>query len=676
LSRLIYLDRSVHEIADFLSAHPPFDAMDAADLDRVQAATEIEFHLAGAVIISSGAAALEHLWVVRSGAVEVVLDGRVLDLLGPGELFGHGSMLSGLPAGFTARAAEDTLCYRIRADVAAPLLARPAGVRYVARSLLQVVGPAAGEPPADSASRPVAELVGSPLVVCSPGTSIREAARRMADARATSVVVDLGDGRLGILTDRDLRARVVAAGRDTDDPVSTAMSAPAYTVGADRPGGEALLDMLDRGIRHLPVVSPTGAVVGVLEDSDLVAAVTRGSFALRAAVARAASPEEVAAAAARLWPAVLELHAARVPAGEIAAIHSVVVDAVCRRLLELAVAEGDVPAVPFAWFALGSVARREAVPSSDVDSALIWYDEPAEAAPAGRGPGAGTASVGAGAAPAGRAPGGGTASVGTGAAGRAPSRAPGALPPDGDDDRDPAPALRALAARVVDGMEASGFPSDPRGAVASRPLFSRSASDWRAAARSWLEEPSQEKALVLVSLAGDGRPVWGIRTGLSVPDAFQDARRHPDLLRLLARFALSFRPPTGFLRDFVVEHSGQHRGRLDIKHGGVVPIVDLARWAGMVAGVTSGSTRARLQAAAGAGTLPSGDAGLLAEAFDLIAGVRLDHQVEQLRAGRAPDDFIHPGTLGPVMRASLKEAFRTVASVQRRIANELQLGLR
>jgi len=542
----------------------------------------------------------------------------VLDLLGPGELFGHASMLSGLPTGFMARVAEDALCYRIRAEVAAPLLARPAGVRYVARSLLQIIGRGAADPPADTASRPVGELMRTPLVVCTPDTPIREAAQRMAEARATAVVVDLGERALGILTDRDLRTRVIAAGRDTRDPVATAMSAPAYTVPADRPGGEALLDMLDRGIRHLPVLSPTGSVLGVLEDADLVSAVTRTSFQLRAAVARATTREALAAAAARLRPATIELHAARVPAGEVAAIRSVVMDAVCRRLFELAVAEGEVPPVPFAWLALGSVARREAVPSSDVDSALIWYA----------------------------------------------------------DDGDPGPALRALAGRVVDGLAACGFAPDPNGAVASRPLFARSAADWRAAARSWLDEPSQDKALVLVSLAIDGRPVWGVHTGLSVPDAFADARRHPQLLRLLARFALSFRPPTGFLRDFVVEHSGEHRGRLDLKHGGIVPIADLARWAGMAAGVTSGSTRARLRAAADAGTLAAEDAATLAEAFELISGVRLAHQVEQLRAGEEPDDFLQPGTLTPVARASLKQAFRTVATVQRRIANELELGLR
>ena len=100
------------------------------------------------------------------------------------------------------------------------------------------------------------------------------------------------------MTDRDLRSRVVAAGVDADAPVSQVMSAPAYTVTADRTGSEVLLDMLDRGIRHFPVVSPTGACVGVVEDSDLVAVATRSSFYLRPAIARAGTVAEVAAAGA------------------------------------------------------------------------------------------------------------------------------------------------------------------------------------------------------------------------------------------------------------------------------------------------------------------------------------------------------------------------------------------
>ena len=422
------------------------------------------------------------------------------------------------------------------------------------------------------------------------------------------------------MTDRDLRSRVVAERWTRARPVSRVMSAPAFTVAADRSGGEVLLDMLDRGIRHVPVLSATGQVIGVVEDSDLVAVATRSSFHLRAAIARATTLDELVAAAAGLMPTVIALHDARVAATDVSAIHSVVADALTRRLLELTIADLGAPPVPFAWIALGSLARREAVPSSDVDSALVWYSD--------------------------------------------------------DDDPGPRPALLAIAQRVMDGLEACGLRADPKGAVASKPLFARSHRAWQDAARSWLENPTQEKALILVSLVVDGRPVWGIRTGPPVPDAFRDARRNPDLLRLLARFALSHRPPTGFLRGLVVEDSGEHRGRLDLKHGGMVPIADLARWAGLAAGVTSASTPARLRAAAQAGTLDAGDARMLEEAYALIHGLRLAHQVDQLRAGEEPDDFLDPAALSPLTRNSLKEAFRGVAGVQRRIGAEMRIGAR
>ena len=319
---------------------------------------------------------MEHLRVVRSGAVEIVHDGRILDLLGEGELFGHASMLSGLPTGFEARAAEDTLCYRIGADVARELLTAPAGLRFVARSLLEAgadIAAAELEPAPDPAHQPVSALIRGAPVICAPDTPIREAAQSMTAAPTTSVIVDVGDGSLGILTDHDLRTRVVAAGLSVDAPVSAAMSAPAYTCRPDRLGGEVLLEMLDRGFRHFPVVSGAGEVLGVVTDLDIVAAQTRSSFFLRQRIARARSVHDLVAAAGDLRPSVIAMHDARVAAANIMAVYAVVVDALTRRLLELIVAETGGSAAPFAWLSLGSQARRETAPSADVDSAIAWF---------------------------------------------------------------------------------------------------------------------------------------------------------------------------------------------------------------------------------------------------------------------------------------------------------------
>ena len=576
----------MEDITGFLGSRPPFDAVGAGELARVAAVTEVEEFPAGKTIFSQGTGPVGYLRIVRAGSVEIIYDGQVLDLLGPGELFGHASMLSGLPTGFEARAAEDTLCYRIPADVIGPLLARPDFLRFIARS---IVGGRTGSgervPPADPVQRPVETLIRTPPLVCSPDEPIREAAKRMTADRASAILVRSG-GALGIVTDHDLRSRVVAAGVSPDTPVSAIMSAPAYTVGAGSLVGDVLLDMLERGVHHVPVLSAAGEVLGVVDGGDLVAAEARGPFLLRRAIDLATSAADLAAASAGLDPMIIALHDARVAAEHVAAIRCVVLDALTRRLIEFAVAEAGEPPAPFTWFALGSLARRETVPSSDVDSALAWQDS--------------------------------------------------------GDGRAAGDYLARVARAVDGGLRACGLQPDEHGASASNPLFARPLSSWRAAARDLSEDPTREKALILVSVISDSRPLWGCGprrrrgpggAGVSVADTLWQARGHPDLLRLLARFALQFRPPTGFLRDFVVEHSGERRGQLDIKHGGMIPIVDLARWAGMAAGVASCSTVDRLRAAEAAGTLDSPDARTLIEAFGFIFSLRLDHQVEQLRRG-------------------------------------------
>jgi CBS domain-containing protein len=367
------------DVVDFLRAHPPFDALEAADLERVATATEIEFFLAGSMIFSQSTQPLGHLRVVRTGPVEIVLAEQVLDPLGADELFGQASMLSGLPPGFAARAHEDTLCYRIPEGVARAVLARPESVGFLARSLLAMrLAPPAlaatrGSPP-DPANTPVAELIRDPPALCGPETTVREAAARMAAAGATSIVIERGDS-LGVLTDRDLRSRVVASGLPYDAPVSSAMSAPAYTVEPDRLGGDVLLEMLDRGIRHFPVSGPHREVLGVVEATDLLAVEALSSFHLRRAIAAAERVGDLALAAQGLRPAVIALHEARMAASSIATIYSVLLDALTRRPIELSIARAGEPAGEFSWLPLGSQARREATPGSDADSAMVWFGE-------------------------------------------------------------------------------------------------------------------------------------------------------------------------------------------------------------------------------------------------------------------------------------------------------------
>jgi CBS domain-containing protein len=102
----------VKEFIDFLSGQPPFDALTPDDLARLATHVEVEYFAAGATVVRADER-LDHILVIRAGALEVIDAGRVVDLLLPGDTVGHIALLSQLPHGSLVRAHEESLCLRI-----------------------------------------------------------------------------------------------------------------------------------------------------------------------------------------------------------------------------------------------------------------------------------------------------------------------------------------------------------------------------------------------------------------------------------------------------------------------------------------------------------------------------------------------------------------------------------
>jgi CBS domain-containing protein len=607
----------MHDIAEFLRGIDPFSGLDEEALEGLAERVEVEFFVAGTTIFEQGERPQTKVRVVRRGAVELVDRGRVVDLLGEGELFGHPSMLSGQLTGFEVRTHEDSLCYALAAEDVLPLLAQPASLPYLARSLLKRGKSAIAEDPdvagAEVAQQPARALIRRQPVICRPEISLREAAKRMVEAGASSVLVR-GDGEiLGIVTDSDLRSRAVAGGVPVEAPVSEVMTAPIVTVGAEQTGADVMLAMLDNDVRHVPVVSPRSEVLGVIVGIDLVAAEAHTPFVLRRAIAEARTKEELRDAAGHLHSTVVALHRAGLRHAHISQVISVVGDALIRRMIGFAIESEGPPPTEFAWLSLGSHGRREPMPSSDVDSGMAWRE-------------------------------------GSGA----------------DSEY-----MHSIAVGVADLLEVVGWRIDAHGVNPAAEFCASSMGDWRAAIPRWLAHPEDNKVLIATSILLDGRIAYGPQE-LNPKAYFYESQHRPTLLRWLLRLALSAKPPTGFMRDIVVEHSGEHRGTLDIKHGGLLPIQDLARYAAFKADSEVTPTIERLRAAGEAGTLNEAHARTLAEAFDLFASLRLDHQVSQLEQGIEPDEHLDPKELNSLTRRYVRDGFREVAAVQRPLAAELR----
>jgi CBS domain-containing protein len=621
----------MHDIAEYLRGRDPFSGLDEAELESLARRTEVEFFPAETTILPQGKQSQGRIRVIRRGSVELLDHGQLMDLLGEGEMFGHPSALSGQPTRYEARTKEDTLTYSMAAEDVIPLLGRPSSLRFLARSLLgrarRVTGDEIGSPSAEVARQYASALVRRPPLLCNPDATLREAARMMDANEASSVLVQLDGEEFGIVTDRDLRSRVVAGRLSPDDQVTAAMTAPLISVGADQTGADVMLAMLDHDIRHVPVFASPSKVLGVIVAVDLVAAETRSPFVLRRAIARARDKEELREAASKLRETLVALHRAELTPLHVSDVVAAVTDALVRRMIELEIEADGPPPAEFTWMALGSHGRREAVPSSDVDSGMAWRDRP-ERDPLAAEPRRRLASA------------------------------------------QTAEYMRSIAAGVADTIRVIGWRLDPHGVTASGAFAASSIEDWRRSIESWLGRPGDERVLIAVSILLDGRIVYHPDRGLDVKRLLLQLGDRRTFERWMLELALAAKPPTGFIHDIVVYASGRRHQALDIKHAGLIPVIDLARYVAVKGDIPANHTLDRLHAAAAQGMIKMAEVRVLEEAFELFSHLRLEHQVIQIEQDREPDDRIAPEELDPLTRRHLRDAFHEVAHVQRSLEAE------
>lgn len=171
---------------------------------------------------------------------------------------------------------------------------------------------------------------------------------------------------------------------------------------------------------------------------------------------------------------------------------------------------------------------------------------------------------------------------------------------------------------------------------------------------------------MLASVMFDLRPIGGdvsLFEGLQ-KQTLEAASVNSIFVAHMVSNSLKHSPPLGLLRRLATIRSGEHRNTLDMKHNGVVPVVDLGRICALQGKLAAVNTRARLQSAQGAGVLsPSGARDLL-DAYDFIAQTRLEHQVQKIRGDRAPDNYLAPAELSDFERSHLRDAFVVVKTLQ------------
>jgi CBS domain-containing protein len=610
-------------ISQALRQHRVLAQLTPATLDTLASQASLSQHIADTLVLAPGQLA-EHLWLVVDGSVRLEDPEQGWQLtLQAGDWLGAGvsSPTAQQQAHVVAVTATELLALPLAAVVAAcagePALASQLGA-------LPPATPGHGldrvhnDPAMNLLATPMHSLLKREPITAPPTATIREVATVMATQRASSVLLIEQGLLFGIVTDRDLRNRVVAQGLDIEHPVADIATLAPLTVQGRSPAFEALLLMARHNIHHLPVMDGQ-RILGMVTATDLTEQHSTSAVYLASDIYKQTTVEGLAAVSARVKRLQRHLAAADASAYSTGHIVTTITDALTTRLIHLAEAQLGPAPVDYVWVAAGSQARSEQTAKSDQDNCLVLDDAYNEAQ-------------------------------------------------HGD-------YFRAFSNYVCDGLDACGYIHCPGKMMAMTDEWRQPLARWRRYFRQWVEQPDPT-ALMLTCVFFDLRAVAGSSHLLESlrREVLSETRGNTLFLAHMVGNALKHRPPLGLFGQISPVRGGEHSGCIDLKHTGTVPIVDLARVYALAGGLETANTHDRLEQAAHAGEISEDNARDLRDALESLGKLRIAHQARQIERGVPPDNFLRLDELSNVERAHLKSAFGVVQQLQSVLGQRYQGG--
>ncbi len=596
------------EILHVLTQNAPFDMLPEAKRRRLaEKATRITAPV-GAILFEEGES-LDGLYLVERGTLDI--ESSNADLIsqrGPGDIMGERGLLRDGRAMLTARVTEDSQLIVIPAEVFLAALEDSDELSaWFGRS-----APTEGErdegPYATGLTAlQVSDLMAKTPVTCPESNTVTDVAKVMRDKKISSVLVMEDTNLTGIVTVHDMTNKVLAEGLTGDIPVAQVMTPEPMTIAPDALGLDALMMMSDHGINHLPVES-RGHIVGMIGKTDLFRRQAATASHMIADIVQADDAETMAQVMHRVPELLSQLVSAGTRPQAVTRRITDITDAITRRLLVLGEEKFGPAPVPYLWLACGSQGRREQTGQSDQDNCLILHD---------------------------------------------------AMKPEHD------AYFAELAQFVSDGLDTCGFIYCPGDMMATNPRWRQPRRVWQEYFKGWIAQPDNE-AQMLASVMFDLRPIAGDESLFEDMQAetLRMARKNSIFVAHMISNSLKHTPPLNLFRGFALIRSGEHKNMVDLKHSGVVPVVDLGRIYALQGGFEAVNTLDRIEEARERGVISQSGAHDLLDAYELIAETRLRHQATQIRNGESPDNFMAPGELSELERNHLRDAFMVIKTMQ------------
>ncbi len=617
------------EVIKYLETTPPFNLLGRDVLEGSVDAISIEYYPRGHLVLRQNGAPCTALRLIKKGGVKVYVEsdegGEVLiDYRSEGDSFGFVSLMSADKSRANIVTLEDTICYLLPRDLVLNLVTQQPVVRdYFMRSFfvnfidktykeMRSRSFSFGEGDKLLFTTPVRNLISKEVVTARPTVSVREAAEVMSRHRISSLVlVDDQKIPVGIITDRDLRDKVVAKGLDPFTGVSEIMSPPFVRVDGAEAAFEALLKMIKHNIHHLLVIDG-GILRGVVTNHDFMLIQGTSPLSLLKDIEGQQSIRGLANMGDRIGRIISLLVKEGVKALNITRVITELNDRVLARIVELVQPQiGKAPAA-FAFGVYGGEGRRELTFKNRTECAVVYHAQKT---------------------------------------------------PIHEEE------MRAYADRLIsavgEALKVCGLP-----AVAAEPLGGGSRSfgnvaEWEGAVENGL----QSKHIGIASAAARFLDLRIVSGDESVVESFRDRmfyriRNNRDLLGHIMRLAVKQRSPIGFFKTFVVERGGEHHDRLNLRDKGVMPLVNCLRALAVAGDIRETSTVGRLSTLAEGGVLARDLQADVLSAFQFLLHLRIQDQLSKRQFGEPADEFIDLDTLSLLEKKTLKEVFRIIARLQ------------
>ena len=620
---------------DFLANVVPFSFLSDTDLDKLVGKLSLIHHNAGTILFVQQQSRIDYLYTIQRGAAELYYEQAgeksLKGFLGEGDTYGGISMLLNKDIAIrTLRVEEETFLYALPKEDFKSLCERcPSfseyftdtfGKRMLNRSYAEIFARRI-LPKEDTAhifNVSVARLMNRDILSCNQSIPVQQAASIMSRRKCSSIFVlsDEGD-HIGIVTDTDLRNRVIAPGLDIGIPISEIMSSPLSRIPEQLSVLEAMMEMMQKRLKHLAIQDTGGKVIGTITSRDLLAAQGQSPLFIVREVASAISREELKEQHSRVPELVQNLISSGAKAENVNRLIATVSDAILERLLEIALEEAGPPPVPFVFMIMGSEGRREQTLKTDQDNAIIFQDVPEKRLTKIKG------------------------------------------------------YFLQLGETVCTWLDEIGYDFCKGGVMAKNPDWCQPLSVWRNKFTDWIHT-ADAVDLLHSSIFFDFRGAYG-DFGL-----IDQLRRHlhdslqgwPGFFRHLAENALYFKPPIGFFRNFVVESKGEHRNAFDIKQA-MLPVVDFARIHALKNGIDETNTMGRLYQLKENGHLSSKEYKEISRAYSFMMQLRFVRQITAIIEDQGkPDNYINPKKLSRIEQTMLKEIFKRVEDFQAKMSFE------